>query len=138
METPQTEIIKQTAAVIPFVLKLMVVGGVGFFAYYKFTHQFVKRKEIAKFGQANVTQAQAEARAAAIAASNGWLSDDYEMVASNLAGLNYNGFVRVYNAFGSTTNYWFGADLDMIEWLYSKYSAYEMEQLSMLLNGAFF
>jgi hypothetical protein len=57
---------------------------------------------------------------------------------SSLGGLNYNGFVRVYNEFGEQTGQLFGKKLDMIEWLYSKYDAYEMQQISFLTNGAFF
>lgn len=138
MDSSKSEIIKQSASVIPFVLKLLIVAALGAVVYYKITNRFVKKKEISKYGPANVTMAQADAAASAIAASGGFMSKDFESVASNLAGLNYNGFVRVYNAFGAQTANMFGDKLDMIEWLYSTFDNYQMQQLSTLTNGAFF
>lgn len=138
MESAKTEIIKQSATVIPFVLKIAIVTAIGAIVYYKITTRFVEKKEISKYGPANITMAQADAAASNIVASVGLFSTDYQMVASSLAGLNYNGFIRVYNAFGHRTGAASGVKRDMISWLYSVYSDYEMEQLSSINGGAFF
>lgn len=138
MENAKTEIIKQSATVIPFVLKLLIVSLIGAIVYYKIVNRFVKKKEVSKYGPANITLAQADARASSIAASGDFLNKDFDAVLSSLAGLNYNGFVRVYNAFGAQTGHIFGDELDMIQWLYSKFNKDEMMHLSTLTGGAFF
>ena len=134
----QTEFVKQTATVIPFLIKTVVIVGIGWYAYNKWTNRFVKLKENSSYAPANVTEAQAKAKADAIASSIGWFSNSFDAVADNLAGLNYNGFIRVYNAFGHQTGTLFGGDLNLIEWIKNQFNEYEVAQLSSLQNGAFF
>jgi len=82
--------------------------------------------------------AQAKAKADSIAGSITWTGNSFNNVADNLSGLNYNDFIRVYNAFGQQTGTLLGGDLNLIEWIQNQFSEYEVEQLSSLLNGAFF
>lgn len=136
--TTQSEIVKQTASIIPFLVKTAVVCGIGYYAYKKFTNRFIKLKENGKFPVSNVTDSQAKTRADAIASSIGWFTNSFDGVADSLQGLNYNGFVRVYNAFGHQTGTLFGGDLNLIEWIKNQFDDYEIAQLSSLQNGVFF
>jgi hypothetical protein len=91
------------ASVIPwgFIIKTLFVLGIGYFAYTKWTNRFVKRKYNSNYPDSNISDAQAEARANSIADSIKWFSNDYDNVELQLSGLNYNGFIKLYNAFGN-------------------------------------
>lgn len=131
-------IIEKSAETIPFLIKFAVFAGVGYFVYKTYTNRFVKRKENSSLPDSNITYAQAQARANAIYSSIGWISNDFENVSRNISGLNYNGFIRVYNAFGHKTGTLLGGDLDLEQWCANQFTADQMRQLSFLLNGAFF
>lgn len=128
----------KSAEAIPFLIKLFTVLGVTYYVYTKYTDRFVKRKENTSYPPANVSMAQAEARANAIYSSIGIVSNDFENVARQVSGLNYNGFIRVYNAFGHRKGTWLGGDLNLEEWCYNQFKRSQVLQLSFLLNGAFF
>jgi hypothetical protein len=138
ISTPQTEIIKQTASVIPFVIKLALLLGVGYLIVNKYNNRFKSLKYNSSYPDANITSAQAETRASAIYSSIGWFSNSFESVSQNLAGLNYNGFVKLYNAFGHHTGTLLGGDLDLIGWIKDQFSDDEVAQLRNLLGGQFF
>lgn len=131
-------IIEKSAEVIPFLIKFAVLGGVAYFAYRSYTNRFVKRQEDASLPNANVSYAQAQSRANAIYSSIGWFSNDFANVSRQISGLNYNGFIRVYNAFGHKKGTLLGGDLDLEQWCANQFTAYEVQQLSFLLGGAFF
>lgn len=133
-----SEVAKQTASVIPFVIKTAIVCGIAWYAYHRFTNRFVKLKEKSNYPTSNVTDAQAKSRADAISGSIDWFSNSFDTVADSLAGLNYNGFVKVYNAFGHQTGTLLGGDLNLVEWIRNQFTDYEIAQLSALQNGAFF
>lgn len=121
-----------------FLLKTGVLLALGYFLWNKYTNRFVELKYNKNYPDANITEAQAVTRAEAIYSSIGWVSNSFDTVANNLTGLNYNGFVRLYNAFGKHTGTLLGGELDLIAWIKNQFSEYEVEQLSFLLNGAFF
>lgn len=131
-------VIEKSAETIPFLIKTIVFLGIGYFAYNSYTNRFVKRKEISSYPDANVSYAQAQARANAIYSSIGWVSNDFANVSRQLTGLNYNGFIRVYNAFGHKTGTLLEGDLDLEQWCANQFTSYEVQQLSFLLGGAFF
>lgn len=133
-----SEVARQTATVIPFLIKTAVLLGVGYYIYSSFKNRFIKLKENPKYSPANITLDQAETRADAIASSIGWFSNSFDAVADSLAGLNYNGFVRVYNAFGERSGTLLGGDLNLIEWIKNQFNEEEIAQLSSLQNGVFF
>ncbi len=128
------------ASVIPwgFIIKTLFLLGLGYFAYTKFANRFVKRKFNSNYPDANISDAQAEARANSIADSIKWFSNDYENVELQLAGLNYNGFIKLYNAFGKQTGTLLGGELDLVEWIRNQFKDYQILKLSALQNGAFF
>jgi hypothetical protein len=130
--------IEKTVEVIPFLIKTAVFLGLGYYAYSRYTNRFVKRKENTSYPPSNMSMAQAEARANAIYSSIDLFSNDFDNVAKQIQGLNYNGFIRVYNAFGNRRGTLFAGDLTLEEWCYNQFSPYQVQQLSFLLGGAFF
>ncbi|MBC7748123.1 MAG: hypothetical protein H7Z76_06030 [Methylotenera sp.] len=132
-------VVQKTADAIPFLIKLSAVIAVVVVGYRMYTNRFIKIREINSYGAANVSFAQAIAKADSIAKSKGVFTTDFDNVATQIAQLNYNGFVRVYNAFGNRTGtYITGTDLNLIEWFYNQFNDHEVSQLSLLLGGAFF
>lgn len=123
---------------IPFVLKLTAVGIGGILLYRAISNRFVKRNEVSAYPQANVSFAQAQARANAIYSSMGWVSNDFDNVKAQIQGLNYNGYIRVYNAFGKRRGTLFAGELDLEQWLQNQFTQEQVNELSFLLNGAFF
>ena len=135
---PKVTVVKEVASVIPFLIKTAVVLGVGYYLYSRWTNRFIPLKEKSNYGPANITMDQAQTRADAIASSIGWFSNSFDAVADNLKGLNYNGFIRVYNAFGYHTGTLLSGDLNLIEWIKNQFTEEEVAQLSSLQNGVFF
>lgn len=131
-------IIEKSAETIPFLIKFAVFAGVGYFVYKTYTNRFVKKKEISSYPEANVSYAQAQSRADAIYSSIGWVSNDFANVSRQLSGLNYNGFIRVFNAFGHRRGTLLGGQLNLEQWCANQFTSYEVQQLSFLLGGAFF
>ncbi|WNM19278.1 hypothetical protein [Flavobacterium capsici] len=134
----KSEVNKQVASVLPFLIKFAVVGTAGYLIYRSWSNRFVKISENSNYPQANVSLAVAKSKADAIEGSMGWFTTDYNTVAAQLTGLNYNGFVRVYNAFGKRRGQLFGGQLNLIEWLQDQFRGEDLTKLSFLLNGAFF
>lgn len=135
---PRVTVVKEAASVIPFVIKTVIIGGIVYFVYRSYTNRFVKLKENNNYPVANISMAQAKTRADAIYGSIGWFSNSFDTVADNMAGLNYNGFVRLYNAFGHHTGTFFSGDLNLVEWIKNQFDEQEVQSLSLLNNGTFF
>jgi hypothetical protein len=131
-------LVQQGASALPFVIKMLFVTGLAVVGYNLYTNRFKEFKENSSLAPANVSFAQAKGRADSIGKSIGLVSNDFENVSKQLAGLNYNGFVRVYNAFGQQRGTLLGGDLNLIEWIENQFNSYQKEQLSFLLGGAFF
>ena len=135
---PTITVVRETASVIPFLIQTAVVCGIGYYIYYRFTTRFIKLKENANYPVANVSQAQAKSRADTIVGAIGWFSNSFNTVADQLAGLNYNGFIRVYNEFKHQRGTLLAGELNLIEFLQNQFDKQELAQLSSLQNGAFF
>lgn len=132
---------QQTASVIPFIIKLAIVGGLGYWAYGKITGRFQPLKTNPNYPASNVSDAQAITRANAIKSSLAtfdFTGHEFETTQANLAGLNYNGFIKVYNAFGKQSGHFFSGNLNLIEWIHDQFNETEINKLSLLLGGAFF
>ena len=132
------EVVSQTASVIPFLIKTATLITVAVVGYKMWNNRFVSLKENSSYAPANISLAQAKSKADSISGSIGWVSNDFDNVSKQLAGLNYNGFVRVYNAFGHHRGTLLAGELNLIEWIQNQYTDYQVQQLSFLLNGAFF
>ncbi|MFN3753311.1 hypothetical protein [Flavobacterium sp.] len=137
-----SEAAKQAASTIPFLIKAGVITGivvVGGVVIYKMVTKFKKMDEVSNYSPANVTFSQARAKATAIKEALGFLGfgNDFETISSQFANVNYNGFVRIYNAFNVEGN-WLTGYSDMIELLNSKLNREQILQLKFLLGGQFF
>ncbi len=130
--------IEQASTALPFLIKLGALITVGVVGYKMYTNRFIKLKENSAYAPANVSYAQAKGKADSIGRSIGLISNDFQNVSKQLSGLNYNGFIRVYNEFGHQRGTLLGGDLNLIEWLQNQFNSYQMQQLSFLLGGAFF
>lgn len=145
--TPQIKAVETTANIVektvPFIIKGIFVIGIVLYAVGKFKNRFVGLKEKSNYPKANVSDAQAKARANSIISAKTLFNEfdfgsQYNATADALAGLNYNGFVKVYNAFGHQTGVLFSGDLNLIEYIFDQFSEDEIQYLSALQNGAFF
>lgn len=131
-------LVQQSASALPFLIKLAAITGLVVVGYRMYTNRFVKFKENSTLAPANVSFAQAKGKADSIGKSIGLFSNDFENVSKQLSGLNYNGFVRVYNAFGQQRGTLLAGELNLIEWIENQFNTYQKQQLSFLLGGAFF
>lgn len=134
---------KIAETLLPWLFKLAVIGAIGVYAYRRFTTRFVALKEKSNYPKSNVSDAQAKGRADSIIGSISFFDQtefgtQFNATADALQGLNYNGFVKVYNAFGHQKGHWFAGDKNLVEFINDQFSAYEIQQLSFLSNGAFF
>lgn len=132
------EVVKNTTSVIPFLIKTGVYLGLGYLAYTIFINKFRAINENKNYPPANVTLGQAQTRAEAIYTAMRGIGADFESVATNLQGLNYNGWVRVYNAFGKRK----GANplsnpLDLVGWINDQFSNQEINLLRTLVGSVF-
>lgn len=132
------EVVSQTASVIPFAIKTLIIGSLIYWGYTSYTNRFKKLGELSTEPESNISYAQAQSRADSIYASIGWVSNDFDNVSKQLTGLNYNALIRVYNAFGHHKGTLLNGDLTLVEWLKNQFSEYQMQQLSFLTGGKFF
>lgn len=134
----QKEVVKATASVIPFLLKTTFVLGVGYYAYRKWTNRFVPAQEASYYPAANITQSQAQTKADTIYGAMKGMGNGFQIVAANIAGLNYNGWIRVYNAFGNRQGVIpFSSKMNLTEWFSDQFNEEELAQLRFLVPNVF-
>jgi alpha-acetolactate decarboxylase len=134
----QKAVVQATASVIPFVLKTVFVLGVGYFVYSSWADRFVPSKEVPYYPQSNITSSQAKTKAEAIYGAMKGFGNGFQVVAANIAGLNYNGWVRLYNAFGNRQGIVpFSGETNLVEWFADQFDEEELAQLRFLVPNAF-
>jgi hypothetical protein len=134
----QKAVVQATASVIPFFLKTGFVLGVGYVIYNKWTNRFVPSKEVSYYPTANITTSQAKTKADAIYGAMKGYGNGFQIVAANIAGLNYNGWVRVYNAFGNRQGVIpFSSKMNLTEWFADQFNEEELAQLRFLVPNVF-
>jgi len=112
-----------------------VVGIGGYIAYRLYKNRFVSMATNSKYEKANITKDQAKAKAEALYQAMYGAGADLDIVLQTLAGLNYNGFVEVFNAFGKRSPL-FGSDMTLTQWLNDQFtSAYDRTQIEFILPG---
>lgn len=132
-------VVQATASTIPFLIKTVVVLAIGGYIYYKFTNRFRSLNENPNYEQSNITESQAKTKAESIFSAMYGFGGNYSLVAQNLAGVNYNGFVRIYNAFGLRQGAIpFSEKMNMIQWFADEFNDSELEQLRFLVGRNFF
>jgi len=134
----KSEVVKQTASIIPFLIKFGVLAGVGYLVYTTFVKRFKAIGQNNNLSPANISAGEAQTRANSIYAALYGAGADFDTVAQNLSGLNYNGWVLLYNAFGSRK----GANpisdkQDLVSWLNDQFSSDELTQLRFILPNVF-
>lgn len=130
--------VKSTVSIAKITLAVVATTAIGYIAYSIYKNRFITLGTNPQLDPANVNTAQAKAKAEAIyQAMYGW-GADVDVVAEQLAGLNYNGWVEVYNAFGKRRGSVPGtSEMDLIEWLNDQFSGSKMETLRFILPGLF-
>ncbi|ESU28394.1 hypothetical protein FLJC2902T_17510 [Flavobacterium limnosediminis JC2902] len=134
--------IEKSIDIIPFLLKGLVIAGVGYFIYYKITHKFDKRALNPNYPPANISDASAQSRAEAIYTAMYGAGNGFEAVKQQLNGVNYNGFTKIYNAFGIRKSFDHvplvnKSEGNLIEWLYDQFDPGELAELRFLVAGVF-
>lgn len=84
--------------------KVVLYGGaigLGIIAYNILKSNFTKMKINSNYPPANISPSMAQAKADLLYDSMKGIGADFSRVKQLLTGLNFNGFVLVYNAFGS-------------------------------------
>lgn len=117
-------------------LKIGIFGVAAYLLYNKFTNSFVKAKEDKRQPVANVTSGGAEVRATNLFKAMVGIGANYNKVYTNLKGLNYNGYVRVFNAFGNRRGNDF-EKLNLTEWLHNQFNESDLQRLRFATNNAF-
>lgn len=124
---------------IPFFVKTGIGVLAVYYLYTMYKGRFIKLGQNPNLAPANVSDGQAAAKANALHSAMIGIGADLEMVASQLAGLNYNGWVKVYNAFGNRKGINpLGEAMNLVEWLHDQFpDEDEMAQLQNVLSGVF-
>lgn len=134
----QKAVVQATASVIPFVVKTVIIVGGAMYLYYRFTNRFVSLKENPNYPVSNITNNQAQTKAESIYNAMLGLGNGFEIVKTNIAGLNYNAFIKVYNAFGHRQgSIPFSDKMNMVEWFSDQFDADELTQLRFLVPNMF-
>jgi hypothetical protein len=132
------EVVKATASVIPFLVKTTVFIVIGYYIYQKYVKRFTKISENKNYPAANISDSQATTKAETIYGAMKGVGNGFQIVASNISGLNYNGWVKLYNAFGNRQgSIPFSAEMNLVEWLTDQFSEDELAQLRFLVPNVF-
>ena len=124
------------------ILKIGFFSLAGYIIYRKVTGAFSKISEDLNYRPANVTTVSAKQRAENIFKAIYGVGSNFDKVKANLTipnqKLNYNGYLRIYNEFGSRR----GADLKKLtltEWLTEEYGSdkLKMAQLKFITDNVF-
>lgn len=123
---------------VPWLIKVAVIGGVIYVGYRIISGQFVKAKYNSNYNDANVSDAVAQAKAESIYQAMYGYGANVQVVAEQLFGLNYNGWIKVYNAFGKRQPWNVFADpLTLVEWFNDQFDTSEMSILRTALPNVF-
>ncbi|MFY0481663.1 hypothetical protein ACI6PS_03585 [Flavobacterium sp. PLA-1-15] len=128
------------ASVIPwgFLIKTGVLLGLGYYVLNSFKKRFVKKSEVERYGPASISDGEAKSKADAIHTAMLGFGNGFEIVRENIAGLNYNGWVKLYNAFGNREDSIPGNDdMNLVEWFMDQFDTQELNELRVILPGVF-
>lgn len=135
---PRITVIKESASLIPFIGKTIIILGVAYLIVRSYKKRFIKKPENSNYPIANITLAEAETRADKIESSIGIFSGEFDEIVdafSNNPPLNYNAFIRIYNAFGNRKSTFFQEEMNLTEWLGDQLNDYQKKQISTLTYG---
>lgn len=125
---------KRTVKVMPYVLGFLAVTVVGYMGYKAYKNRFISKGNNNNYPPANITEGQAESKADALYEAMYGAGLNFPAVLNALAGLNYNGYVLVFNKFGKQKDFW-GTELNLTEWLTNQLSESQRKQLDVVIKG---
>lgn len=126
----------RVASFMFFVGKVAFVGLVGWFAYNKIFKGFKTVTEDKNHVKSNISDTEAKARAEAVYTAMLGIGSNFNTVLKNLSKLNYNGFIKVYNAFGERRGATF-TKMNLVEWLQDQFDETQMTRLRFQIQGFF-
>ena len=132
----QVAMAQKTMKVIPYVLGGLAAVGVTYFAWRAWQNRFISLGQNNNLEPANVSDGQAKTKADAIYEAMYGVGANYGVVRANLVGLNYNGWVKVYNAFGKRKTL-LQSEMNLAEWLIDQFSNSKLEELRFLIGDVF-
>jgi hypothetical protein len=135
---PKVTVVKEAASLIPFLGKVLIISGVVYLVVRSYKNRFIPKKENANYPVANITLSEAESRANSIYGSVGIFSGDFDTIVNAFShpnGLNYNSFIRIYNAFGNRKSTYFSGEMNLSEWLADQLNDYQLSQISAITYG---
>jgi len=133
-------------------LKWTLIGGAvivfGLTALYIYKNRFVKMSQNRNYDKPNISASEARLKADNLYNAMVGFGANYDKVKAQLLGVNYNGFVLIYNAFGKRDSAWqklnpfnFGLvskGMTLTEWLLDQFkSSNRLADLRALLPGKF-
>lgn len=129
--------VSATASIVKGVLKTGFFLTVGYFAYKKL-YGFSSLVENRKEKPSNISSGMAKNKAEAIFSAMYGLGNGFKAVKQNLIGVNYNGFVRIYNAFGTRRGVNpLSKKMTLIEWFIDQFSPSELIELRFIIPHFF-
>ncbi|MBF03228.1 MAG: hypothetical protein CMP76_08025 [Flavobacterium sp.] len=134
----QKAIVEQGTKTAFFILKLAIGLGAVYFIYTKIAGRFISFSENKNYPASNITDNQASAKAETIYQAMKGFGNGFDIVKQAIAGVNYNGFVKIYNAFGNREGAIpFSGKMNMIEWFNDQFNESELQQLNFLVPNIF-
>ncbi|WP_130736735.1 hypothetical protein [Flavobacterium sp. J27] len=134
----QKAVVETAKNVIPFLVKTLVFLGIGYVIYKKISNRFEPLQENKNYPVSNITDNQASAKAETIYQAMKGAGNGFETVKQAIAGVNYNGFFKIYNAFGNREGAIpFTSKMNLIEWFNDQFNTYELQQLNFLVPNIF-
>jgi len=117
----------------------VAVGGIVIYSVIQgFKRRFVSLNEVSGYNNSNISYAQAEMKANMMHQAMRGFGNGFKIVRENIAGLNYNGWVRLYNAYGNReSTIPFSDDMNLIEWFQDQFSNSELSELRVLVPNVF-
>jgi len=102
---------------------IVAVVGIGVYVGYRlYKNRFVTMATNSKYPKSNITIDEAKSRAEALYGAMYGAGADLDIVLNALNGLNYNGYVEVFNAFGKRSPL-LGSEMTLTQWLNDQFTS---------------
>lgn len=120
-----------------WLLKAGVLAGGAYFLYRKIIPNFKKITEDRNLPKSNISDIQAKNRAESIFTGMRGAGSGFDNTVNNLRGINHNGFIKIFNAFGERSGQFGFSKMNMIEWFQDQYSNTQLSKLRFIISGFF-
>ncbi|MFZ4680300.1 MAG: hypothetical protein ACOYLP_09050 [Flavobacterium sp.] len=130
--------VNAAVSIVKGVLKTSLFLGIGYYAYKKIFNGFSPLKENKRDKPSNISTGMAKNKADAIYSAMYGIGNGFKSVKQNLMGINANGFVQIYNAFGLRKGINpLSKKMNLIEWLNDQFSQSELMELRFIVPNYF-